>query len=342
MNADLTPATPGPRHPLAHIADAPTRQALARLLASRYDAVLTDGRTELARREDLPGQSCPEDLLPTVFSAFMELLRAGTLDGVESAFAHALEAADPSLTLFDAADRVRHAMGAMTMAAFPAVMEAWDDARNRREAVALLLGAADIGGARLHAALTRTVLREIASAREQQMQFYQEVVRLATNDCLRLVEPTEMPSPQGDVLPVQTPLDASRLRRRALAAAEEAGMATERAEDFALAVGEAVSNVLKHATGGVAHVWSTENAVYVFVADTGHGITMDMLPKALSPGWSSMPSLGMGFTLMMEMADALWLSTGQNGTIVCIEQSIRPPEDPLLHTLLLDDAPALG
>jgi hypothetical protein len=77
--------------------------------------------------------------------------------------------------------------------------------------------------------------------------------------------------------------------------------------------------------------------VYVFVADTGRGITLENLPKALTPGWSSEPSLGMGFTLMLEMSDAIWLSTGAFGTTLCVEKSVSPRPDPLLETLLQDD-----
>jgi len=342
MNADFTPAPPGSRHPLDDIADAPARDALARLLSSRSDAVLSNGRGKLARREEFPGSPCPRELLPAVLSAVVEFLHAGTLDGVESAFLRAVEQADAALTPFDAADRVRHALGAMTLAAFPAVLDAWDRPEERDGALALLLATSNIGSARLHAALTRAVLKEVTAERERQMQFYREIVRLATNDSLRLVEPHEMPSPGGDACPIDSAKDASRLRREARALAEETGMARDRAEDFGLAVGEAVANVLKHADNGVVHLWYSTEAAYAFVADKGRGITMDVLPKALSPGWSSQPSLGMGFTLIMEMADVLWLSTGSSGTLLCIEQSLQPPTDPLLHTLMLDDIPMPG
>lgn len=342
MNADLTPRTADSRHPLEHIADARTRLSVARLLAAHCDGILTEGRTELARRESLPARPCPPDLLPAVLAAFVDLLQAGTLDGLDAVFARAVESSDPALTLFDAAACVRHALGAVAEAAFPAVLAASPEGEERERGLALLLAATNEGGARLYNALARTVLREITAERERQMQFYQEIVRLATNNRLRLAQPHEVPAPHGQPIVVRTPLDASRLRHAALQEAAKTGMASARAEDFALAVGEAASNVLKHATGGTAHAWATKDAVFAFLADTGHGITLDMLPKALSPGWSSIPSLGMGFTLMLEMADVLWLSTNANGTLLCIQQNVAPREDPSLHGLALEDFAAIA
>jgi anti-sigma regulatory factor (Ser/Thr protein kinase) len=342
MNADFSPATPGPLHPLEYIADAPQRNALARLLASRRDNILAAGLGEYARREAPSGRPLPAELYGAVFDALLDLLHAGTLDTVDTLFVRAVEQSDPVTSLFDVAASLRLILSTTTIAAVPAVLEGSDGAGAGRDVAALLLSAMDLKASRLHATLTRTVLREITAERERQMQFYQEVARMATNGCLRLVEPQEMPTPQGDPLPIREPVDASRIRRRALRVAESAGMPSSRAEDFSVAVGEAMSNVLKHATSGQAHVWSTGDAAFVFVMDTGQGMTMEILPKALSPGWSSQPSLGMGFTVMMEMADALWLSTGESGTILCIEQGLTPPTGPLLQTLMLDAPATLG
>lgn len=339
MNSDRKPEPKGSRHPLDHIADATERRTLARLLTDRRDAVLAHGRDELARRGGPDGEPRPTDLLPHALAAFVDLIANGRLEGVDAVFAHAVENADPSRSLFDAANAVRHALGAVARAALtPALAEA-GASPDGYPRIALLMAAREAGGARLHAELTRTVLREMAAEREQQMRFYREVVRAATNDSLRLTEPREMPEPHGEERRLVDPLDASRLRHQALHLAESTGMPLPRAEDFALAVGEAASNVLKHAVNGRAHAWRTEESVFVFLSDAGQGITMDVLPKALSPGWSSIPSLGMGFTLMMEMADILWLSTSMTGTQVCIQQNIVPPEPPVLESLLMDGMP---
>jgi anti-sigma regulatory factor (Ser/Thr protein kinase) len=186
------------------------------------------------------------------------------------------------------------------------------------------------------------VQTQVRTERERQMRFYGEVVRLTTNNCLRLVSSAEMPFPDGELLPVRRPVDACRLRRKAAALAAEAGLPADRADDFALAVGEATSNVLKHAGGGTARMWFAGDAVFALITDAGRGITMEMLPKALSPGWSSLPSLGMGFTLMMEMADALWLSTDARGTAICIQKCVRPPQAEPLVCLMMDEVPAGG
>jgi hypothetical protein len=75
--------------------------------------------------------------------------------------------------------------------------------------------------------------------------------------------------------------------------------------------------------------------VFVKVRDFGGGIDISDLPRAtLAPGWSSEVSLGMGFTLMLEMADVLWLATSGEGTTICIEKSVSPSPDPAMEFVL--------
>jgi hypothetical protein len=42
--------------------------------------------------------------------------------------------------------------------------------------------------------------------------------------------------------------------------------------------------------------------------------------------------MGMGYTIMLETADQIWLSTGPEGTVVQVEKAIKPearPEPPI-------------
>jgi anti-sigma regulatory factor (Ser/Thr protein kinase) len=136
-----------------------------------------------------------------------------------------------------------------------------------------------------------------------------------------LVRAEDVPAPNGLPLHIREPLDGARVRRAVAFAAKAAGLGPSCTEDLCLAAGEAASNVLKHAGEGCAHIWHDGPTVYVRISDSGNGISAEDIPKALKPGWSSEVSLGMGFTLMMEMADALWLATGATGTTICIEKS---------------------
>jgi len=96
-------------------------------------------------------------------------------------------------------------------------------------------------------------------------------------------------------------------------------------EQILIATGEAITNGVKH--GGACEVtveWTPENlndgALRVKIADTGRGIDFATLPKAtLVPGFSTMRSLGMGFTIMLDLCRKVFLSTGDFGTMIVLE-----------------------
>ncbi|HEY3317627.1 MAG TPA: PAS domain S-box protein [Coriobacteriia bacterium] len=92
---------------------------------------------------------------------------------------------------------------------------------------------------------------------------------------------------------------------------------------YVLAGTEAVTNSVKHGGGGTMRVRKTAHAVQIEVSDEGPGIDFGDLPRAaLVPGYSTKASLGMGFTIMLEVCDRLLLTTQPGLTSIVLEKAI--------------------
>lgn len=90
------------------------------------------------------------------------------------------------------------------------------------------------------------------------------------------------------------------------------------------AIGEAVTNGVKHAGTCRIQMHMKSNggssAMQLAVRDSGNGIDFLHLPKALLvAGFSTESSLGMGFTIMLDICDQLSLATDDKGTVVVLE-----------------------
>lgn len=123
---------------------------------------------------------------------------------------------------------------------------------------------------------------------------------------------------------VNSAAQASQVRERIRDVALAAGIHGERAADLVVAAGEALTNAIKHANGGKVSVHVGADCIWVRVADQGPGIADLMLPRVvLERGYSTKPSLGMGYTLMLALSDRLYLTTGPTGTTVVLEMCRR-------------------
>lgn len=98
------------------------------------------------------------------------------------------------------------------------------------------------------------------------------------------------------------PENITALRRSVVQYAADGGVSERRREDVALAVSEALSNVVVHAYDGHdepgdvwVDAWIHRNALQVSVCDDGNGMTR----RSPSPG------LGLGLALIGTVADAL-------------------------------------
>jgi CheY-like chemotaxis protein len=172
--------------------------------------------------------------------------------------------------------------------------------------------------------------KRLLEAEQEKKHFYSEVLRAVTKGKLHLMEDTDLVA--GGQLAAEETLEAPeacrRLRQLLRAIAQNVGMDAERTSDLLLGVGEAAANAVKHAGQGQSAIYVSGEQVTVQVRDHGQGIRTTALPASvLLPGYSTKISLGMGFTVMLDVVDRLCLATGQAGTVVQLEKAILPVED---------------
>jgi DNA-binding response OmpR family regulator/anti-sigma regulatory factor (Ser/Thr protein kinase) len=179
--------------------------------------------------------------------------------------------------------------------------------------------------------------QQILQSEADKKQFYREVIRCVTHNKFHLADNAEIPVDGQPILdmPLTEPTSYPTLRGKLHLIARDAGMDEPTADDLVLATGEAVTNAIKHAVEGCCSVFLTPDRIIVRVCDHGKGIRTEDLPATvLMPGFSTAISLGMGYTLMLELVDRVWLATNSDGTVVQMEKWIHPEEH--ANTDLLD------
>ncbi len=167
-------------------------------------------------------------------------------------------------------------------------------------------------------------------------QGYVDVLDAVTGGKLILLTEDELAASLGDVLLEPQPLgEASGLSaaRRQIAGTLCQFEFTDH-DAVMLAVSEALTNSLKHAGSAEYEIRRTDDYAQVVVRDSGPGIDFRALPKAtLIQGFSTTNTMGMGFTIMLEVSDRVLLTTGAEGTTVALELAIegttsRPSHQP--------------
>ncbi|HSK46834.1 MAG TPA: GAF domain-containing protein [Coriobacteriia bacterium] len=94
-------------------------------------------------------------------------------------------------------------------------------------------------------------------------------------------------------------------------------------DELQIAFTEGLANMLKHAGGGKWWALKDVERVQVVLSDCGPGIDFRHLPNAtLVAGYSMAQSLGMGFTLMMELVDRIIVCTDPGGTTLVLEKDL--------------------
>lgn len=183
----------------------------------------------------------------------------------------------------------------------------------------------------------------------QKRRFYRETILSVTDGKLDICEaPDVRPYIANAELRVSV-ADVSQVsaaRRQAEDFCRSKGLIGDRLTSFITGVGEAITNAIKHAGSGKLYAGSTEGAVWVGVADKGPGIGSLILPRAtLLRGFSTKPSLGLGYSIMLEVSDHILLKTGDRGTTVILEKNILEPEIRISEAALPDtweNIPGLG
>lgn len=154
-------------------------------------------------------------------------------------------------------------------------------------------------------------------AEQDKVTFGRDITRLVTGERLFLCDAEDVPAQPGvPVLPVVKPRDVREAREIVRAHAESLGWSPSRIYELQLCVGEAGANAIRHAGAASFQAWSNNDEVLFRFADTGPGIDFNRIPSALTSGYSTGSSLGMGFTLMLELADTIRLATDNRGTVL--------------------------
>jgi HD-GYP domain-containing protein (c-di-GMP phosphodiesterase class II)/anti-sigma regulatory factor (Ser/Thr protein kinase) len=95
-----------------------------------------------------------------------------------------------------------------------------------------------------------------------------------------------------------------------------------------LAVSEATTNLLKHATGGEIFVYKTKEKLQILISDKGSGIPLHEIPKTiLVSGYSTKKSLGKGFQLMTGFSNGVHVHTSSKGTCIVLDFLYRTEEE---------------
>jgi len=88
---------------------------------------------------------------------------------------------------------------------------------------------------------------------------------------------------------------------------------------FRLGIGEALANAIKHAPRGHVYAGVADGCAWVAVEDNGPGLD-SLIPSraALQQGLSGGNSIGLGYSIMLAVADKMMLCTDQTGTTVIL------------------------
>lgn len=163
----------------------------------------------------------------------------------------------------------------------------------------------------------------------QKRQFYRETILSVTDGKLDIEDRGELRSFLSlaeQRIEVDEPAHVAVARHEVERFCRDSRLSGERLETFMIGVGEAITNAIKHGNRGRVYAGKHEGAVWVGVSDRGAGIESLILPRAtLLRGFSTKPSLGLGYSIMLDVADRILLSTGERGTIVVLIKNLQEP-----------------
>lgn len=160
-------------------------------------------------------------------------------------------------------------------------------------------------------------------------QVYKDVIYAVTNGKLLIMEREDLTKHalEGSEiasLKITEPVDVGKARNTVEKIAKEIKLPEARIYDLVVCVSEAATNVIKHAKTGQMQVKKTKEKLQIWVEDEGPGIDFSQLPTfTLRKGFSTKPSLGYGFTILLELSDQLLLCTTSQGTTVVLEMFLE-------------------
>lgn len=194
--------------------------------------------------------------------------------------------------------------------------------------------------------MTDITERKLAEERERALQahkreFYRRTILAATGGKLVIAEPQDILELAGPALctwKISGLKDIEEARNKIRQLAQDSGLSEERAYNFISCAVEAMANVYKHVGEGIVTLHKTTDRLMLAVSDKGPGIEALALPDvALTRGYTTAESLGMGYKVMIGLADKTYLATSPEGTIVAIEMELKT--DPSSKDTLLKKMP---
>lgn len=158
---------------------------------------------------------------------------------------------------------------------------------------------------------------------------YADVVSAVTGGRLVLIAPDEVDQLLGDAIGapivVREAKDLPGMRADLKRRLADAFPRLTDLYGLVLAAGEAATNAVKHAGGGTVDVRRTAEGAQVIVRDGGPGIDFRNLPHAtLAPGFSTTGTLGVGFSIMLDVCERVLLATSPVETAVILEMAEQP------------------
>lgn len=174
-------------------------------------------------------------------------------------------------------------------------------------------------------------------AEEEKKAFYRETILSATDGKLHISDRAGVDAYVTDTqveIGVHTASQLGAARSDIWSFGWEHCLTGDRLDTFMIGVGEAIDNSLKHAGEGKVYAGADTNRVWVTVVDHGPGIESLIFPSAvLRRGFSTKPSLGLGYSIILQVADQILLSTGESGTTVVLVKNINEEAKPLIDSL---------
>ncbi len=162
---------------------------------------------------------------------------------------------------------------------------------------------------------------------EHKLDFYRRTILAATDGKLDIRPAEEIMRLAGErimLFHIASAHDMVSVRRDMRVALVSGGMPLEKADLLILCAGEAMTNALKHAGGGDISLHGKDDMFTMLVSDRGRGIEALNLPDiALTRGYSTAGTLGMGYKLMLSFAGHVYLATGLQGTILGLSMRIH-------------------
>lgn len=195
------------------------------------------------------------------------------------------------------------------------------------------------------AMITDITERKLAEERKREeeahkQEFYRKTILAFTAGKLVITEPEEIRTVAGDAVAtweIRNIEDLGNMRNSIKNILLDLRMSEQWVYGFIGAIVEAATNAFKHAKGGTASLHLHDDMAMFVVTDTGPGIEALALPDiALTKGYSTAETLGMGYKIMIASTDRIYLATGPEGTTVGIEMTLSPqssPEDTIFGSL---------